>query len=66
MAWPRVTVLSFTALFLGAIGLYGVMSFAVAQRITEMRIRMALGAQRGRLVGLVMRKGITSRDSATV
>jgi predicted permease len=52
------TIFGFTALFLGAIGLYGVMSFAVTQRTREMGIRMALGAQSGKLVGLVMRKGI--------
>jgi predicted permease len=51
-------IFGFTALFLGAIGLYGVMSFAVTQRTREMGIRMALGAQSGKLVGLVMRKGV--------
>jgi len=52
------TVFGFTALFLGAIGLYGVMSFVVTQRTREMGIRMALGAESGSLVGLVMRKGM--------
>jgi putative ABC transport system permease protein len=46
------------ALFLAAVGLYGVMSFAVARRAHEMGIRMALGAGAAQLVGLVMRKGV--------
>jgi predicted permease len=50
-------VFGVVALFLAAVGLYGVMSFAVTQRRTEMGVRMALGAQPNGLVGLVMRKG---------
>jgi predicted permease len=51
-------VFGFVALFLAAIGLYGVMSFAVSRRTQEMGIRMALGANGPSLVRLVMKRGI--------
>ena len=46
------------ALFLASVGLYGVMSFAVARRTQEMGIRMAMGARGGELVTLIMKKGL--------
>jgi ABC-type antimicrobial peptide transport system permease subunit len=46
------------ALLLGVIGIYGVISYTVAQRSREIGIRMALGAQKSGLTGLFVRQGI--------
>jgi len=46
------------ALLLAGLGVHGVMSFSVAQRSHEIALRMALGANRGRVVGLVVREGL--------
>jgi predicted permease len=64
VAGPRTTTLllgafALAAVLLGAIGIYGVMSHAVARRTRDIGIRMALGAQAERVLALTVGQGLT-------
>jgi len=51
------TIFGVVATVIAAVGIYGVMSFSVSQRTQELGVRMALGADSRRILGMVLRQG---------
>jgi predicted permease len=60
---PRTTALLFglaglMGLLISTVGIYGVVSFSVARQTREIGIRMAMGARRGQVLGMVLKQGL--------
>jgi ABC-type lipoprotein release transport system permease subunit len=54
------------AVFLAVVGFYGLLSFAVMQRTAEVGVRVALGASRSAVIGMILRYGLTLTSAGLV
>jgi len=59
VAW-EMAIFGVIALILSSIGVYGVMSYLVAQETHDIGIRMALGAQRSTVMAMLFRRGVAT------
>ena len=53
-----LTAFSAMAMLLGMVGVYGLLSYSVKQRTAEIGLRIALGASRERVLGMILRQGV--------
>jgi ABC-type antimicrobial peptide transport system permease subunit len=60
------TIFALSALLLASVGIYGVLAYTVASRTREIGVRVAIGATRRSVIGLVLRDGMTWASSGIV